>query len=88
MFLLKRYYSIALAIKNVVISGNYEFSGKKKVEWCDGVEFDGGKSIQKLEITKTRLKMTVVNGFNFVVTFDTYDIISQKIVSFLSSVDE
>jgi hypothetical protein len=75
------------AIKHVLISANYEFSGKKHVEWCDGEEFDGGQSIRKVEITKTRLKLVVVNGFNFEVTFNTDEITFQKIVAFLSGVD-
>ena len=76
------------AIKNIMISANYEFSGKKHVEWCDGEEFDGGQSIRKVEITKTRLKLVVVNGFNFEVTFNTNDITFQKIVAFLLYVGE
>jgi hypothetical protein len=73
-------------IKYVLISANYEFSGIKHVEWCDGEEFDGGQSIRKVEITKTRLKLVVVNGFNFEVTFNTDEITFQKIVAFLSDV--
>ena len=61
------------AIKYVLISANYEFSGIKHVEWCDGEEFDGGQSIRQVEITKTLLKLVAVNGFNFEVTFNTLE---------------
>ena len=79
----KRGAPLPPAIKNVMISAHYEFSGEKHVEWCDGKECDGGQLIRYIEITKTQLKLVVENGFRFDVSFNTDEITFKKMTLFL-----
>jgi hypothetical protein len=46
----------------VLISQNYEFSGKPTVEWHDGVSDDGGAEIKGVELTNSKLELQTNAG--------------------------
>ena len=85
----KTNYSLPPPIKSVTFSANYEFPPCDiTVEWCDGEEYDGGKSIKAIELTKTSLKMVLENGFRIDVTFRIDEITFRNIHRFLISADK
>ncbi|MEH6814750.1 MAG: hypothetical protein V7677_19625 [Motiliproteus sp.] len=70
--------------KSVCFSACYEFPPcDTTVEWCDGEDYDGGKSIKEVVLTKTSLKVVLENEFRIDVNFQTDDITFKNIQNFL-----
>ena len=76
-------FELPPSVKGVFFSVNYEFPPSQiKVDWCDGEEENGGKSIKEIELTNTSLNIVLSNNDSFNIKFETDDVTFKNIKSF------
>ena len=74
-------------IKCIDISVSYEFPPyTPTVHWCDGEDFGGGQSIKNLELSETRLKISLEKDIHVNVEFNTDEATFKDIKRFLTDV--
>ncbi len=80
----KKNHPLPPLTKYVLISANYEFPPTTTtVEWSDGKDFDGGKLIIEIELSKTSLKLLLEDEVSIELSFKTDDITFKNIERFL-----
>jgi hypothetical protein len=72
----------------VLISRNFEFPGSARVEWHDGIDYDGGAEIKEMVLKRERVSAALEGEVELDVTFRISDKKFAKLKSYLESMLE